>query len=258
MDIDNLCIVIIYAIIRRKPHREKASKIPRDIFFFFDDSGVLHKNAPAKHFVYAGYVFPDRVTLDDAKRKYINANKKLKQATGRKDELKAATLNPTQKRALFNSVRKFDSVSAVVDIDRVYDHILSSKKAICRFKDYVLKICVKRKLVDMIQCGTLSSSDDIFLHIFIDEQLTATNGYYDLRDSIVEELQYGIINFNYGVSYPPVFTGNVQVEIQYCESKNNYMIQASDILANRIWASYQKGTPDLRCNIPNHSFLTFS
>ena len=218
---------------------------------------MLHKNAPTNHFVYAGYVFSDRATLDDAKRKYIHANKELKKATGRNDELKAATLKPKQKRALFNSVREYESVSAVVDISRVYDYILENKKAICRYKDYVLKICVKRKLKDMIQKGVLSPSDDVTLKIFVDEQLTATNGYYDLRDSIIEELQYGIVNFNYGVSHPKVFTGTVQVDLEYCESKNNYMIQASDILANRIWTSYKKNAPELRNTIPNHLFLTF-
>lgn len=29
----------------------------QEIFMFFDDSGVLHRNAPNKFFVYAGYSF---------------------------------------------------------------------------------------------------------------------------------------------------------------------------------------------------------
>lgn len=231
--------------------------IYKDIYFFFDDSGVLHRNAPCKFFVYAGYVFSSREDLDRAKRKYINANKKLRESSKMTGELKAARLNPTQKRSLFNCVRECDSVSVAVDISRVYDHILNNKKSICRYKDYVLKLCVKRKLQDMIQSGVLSSADSINLHIYIDEQLTATNGYYDLRDSITEELQHGIANFNYGTTYPKVFDGEVRVSIEYCESKNNYMIQASDIIANRIWTSYRVDTPGLRNNIPNHLFLTF-
>lgn len=171
--------------------------------------------------------------------------------------MKAAGLNANQKRSLFNSIREYDSVSAAVDIRRVYGYILDNKKSICRYKDYILKLCVKRKLRDFIQQGIVSPDDDVNLHIYIDEQLTATNGYYDLRDSIVEELQHGIISFNYGMLHPKVLNGNVTVSIEYCESKCNYLIQASDILANRIWTSYRVDNPALRNSIPNHLPLTF-
>ena len=153
-------------------------------------------------------------------------------------------------------MREFESLSAAVEIKRVYDYILADKKSICRYKDYVLKICIKNKLQDLIRKGILHRDDDIDIFVYIDEQLTATNGYYDLRDSIREELRHGIVNFNYGVVHPNVFTRNVNVYIEYCESKSNYLIQASDIIANRIWTSYQVHNPHLR-EIPNHTALTF-
>lgn len=230
--------------------------ISQEVIFFFDDSGVLHKNEPSGYFIYAGYVFTDRSMLEAAKRKYISANKKLKKALNRSDELKAANLEAKHKRALFNSVREYDSVDAVVDISRVYDHILEDKKSICRYKDYVLKRCVTNKLKCLEADGTISRSEDITISIYIDEQLTATNGYYDLRDSIMEELKYGIVNFDYGSRYPHLFDANVTVNIQYCDSSKNYMIQASDILANRIWTSYRTKNQNLR-QIDHHTSLTF-
>ncbi len=228
----------------------------KQIFFFFDDSGVLHKNEQSGYFVYAGYVFLGRENLDSAKRKYIHANKEIKKATGMSGELKAAGLKPKYKRSLFNSVKAYESLSVAVNISKVYDHILAEKKSICRYKDYILKICIKAKLVEFIERGALSASDDVDIFVYIDEQLTATNGYYDLRDSIREELQYGIVNWNYGVVHPRVFSGAVRVFIEYCESKHNYLIQASDILANRIWTSYRINQPQLR-EISNHMDLTF-
>ena len=231
--------------------------IAQSVFFFFDDSGTLHKKERSGFFVYAGYVFSSRVALDVAKRKYIHANKAIKKATGRNNELKAAGLEAKYKRSLFNSVREFESLSAAVEIKRVYDYILADKKSICRYKDYVLKICIKNKLQDLIRKGILHRDDDIDIFVYIDEQLTATNGYYDLRDSIREELRHGIVNFNYGVVHPNVFTRNVNVYIEYCESKSNYLIQASDIIANRIWTSYQVHNPHLR-EIPNHTALTIT
>lgn len=230
--------------------------ITQEVFFFFDDSGVLHKNEPSGYFVYAGYVFTSRKELESAKRKYINANKKIKEKLGRTDELKAANLQARHKRSLYNAVRSYSSVAVAVQISRVYDHILGNKKSICRYKDYVLKRCVKAKLKNLIELGVIDRNKDIAIFVYIDEQLTATNGYYDLRDSIKEELQHGIINFDYGTTYPKIFESNVTVNIQYCDSSTNYLIQASDILANRIWTSYRTGNEKLRSK-DNQIILTF-
>lgn len=228
----------------------------KDVFFFFDDSGVLTNNEPSGYFVYAGYVFTSDEERTAAKHKYIRANKELKKELNIQEELKASRLEPKQKRSLYNVLRKYSSVSASVEISRVYPHIMASKKSRCRYKDYVIKMCVKRKLNNLIKDGVLSKEDDVHIHVYVDEQLTATNGYYDLRDSIVEELQYGIISFNYGTKHPPVFSGEVKVSLEYCDSKRNFLIQASDILANRIWTSFRVDNPKLR-DIPNHLHLTF-
>lgn len=232
--------------------------ISQKVYFFFDDSGTFHRKEESGFFVYAGFVFSNYEELETAKRKYINANKKIKSAIGcaKDKELKACYLKAAHKRALLNSVKEYESVSLAVNLTKIYDHILDNKKSRCRYKDYILKRCIKNKLQNMISSGSLSSDEDVSLFINIDEQLTATDGYYNLRDSILEELKYGIKNFDYGITYPHVFQKNVDVNIHYCESKNNYLIQASDILANRIWTSYRTGNQNLR-NIPNHIALTF-
>lgn len=228
----------------------------QEVIFFFDDSGVLHKNSTSKYFVYAGYVFTGRKELNSAKRKYMHVNKALKKSLDRTDELKASNLKPKHRHSLFVAVKDYDSVSAVVKLSRVYDYILSDKKSICRYKDYVLKRCVKDKLKRLILDGRISKDEDIMISIYIDQQLTATDGYYDLRDSIREELQHGIVNFNYGIRHSHLFDANVIVNIEYCDSSRNYMIQASDILANRIWSSYVSGNEKWR-KIDNHITLTF-
>lgn len=227
------------------------------VYFFFDDSGVLHRNEASGYFVYGGYIFVSREELDAAKHKYINANKKLKIALSRDDELKAAGLDAKHKRALFMSVREYESISCSVNISRVYDSIMDSKKSICRYKDYVLKRCVKSKLQDLINRRKLNADENITICINIDEQLTATDGYYSLQDSIKEELQHGIQNFDYGTFHKPIFNSEVTINLRFCESKNNYMIQASDILANRIWTSFRTGNKELLNKIPNHIHLTF-
>ncbi|MFR3239216.1 MAG: DUF3800 domain-containing protein [Acutalibacter sp.] len=230
--------------------------ITQSVYFFFDDSGVLSQHEKIKTFVYAGYVFLSSEEKEVAKRKYINANRKIKPQYPDLEELKACSLKPKHKRALLNSVEEYDSVSAIVNISRLYSHVLNDKKSICRYKDYVLKRIVKRKLELLIADGRIKCNQDIYIQVNVDEQLTATNGYYDLRSSIFEELRHGIANWDYGVVHPNVFDKDVLVDLRYCESKKNYLIQASDILANRIWASYATGNEKLR-EIGNHVRLTF-
>lgn len=226
------------------------------VYFFFDDSGTLHRNEKSGYFVYAGYAFTNRNDLDAAKRKYINANKKLKKELKTNEELKAYGLSNKHRRALFNSVKEYDSVSCSVKIPALCK-VLYDKKSVCRYKDYVLKRCVKAMLQKFIKEGRINPSEDIELFVNVDEQQTATNGYYDLKSTIFEELKFGIQNWDYGTFHKPIFYGDVKVYVKYCDSKKNYLIQASDILANRVWNSFRENKSHLRTGIPNHLHLTF-
>jgi hypothetical protein len=219
------------------------------IYFYIDDSGVFHKSEKSGKFVYGGFVFTNTREKDSAKRKYINANKKIKQTLGVADEeIKAYGLSKNHRRALYNSVRSFQSFSVCVKLNNVYDYILSDKKSICRFKDYALKRVIKEKLLEMMRLGKINSSVKTALTICIDEQLTASNGYYGLRETIYEEFRHGIENYNYARPHSPIFQDELNVDIYYCDSKKNYLIQASDILANKIWNSSNKEIKEISDN----------
>ena len=223
----------------------------QNLYIFMDDSGTLHKNEKSGWFVYAGFIFTDRQSLNSARRLYKKANKDIKDATGRSDEIKAFGLSDKHKRSLYNSVRYCESFSVAVEISRLHDYVVNDKKSICRYKDYALKIALKRKVEKLIHARKISRTEPTTLHINVDEQLTATNGYYNLDSSILEEFKYGIYNWNYGTTHPNLFDGDLDVKLSYCVSDSNYMIQASDILANRIWNAYRKNEHQL-LEIPNH------
>ena len=144
------------------------------MWFFFDDSGTLHANAPCPFFVYAGYVFLEQAHLDAARRKYRALVKQLKVELNRSDELKACSLTNKYRNKLYKVMRDEQSVSVTVDIERLYDRILSNKKSIVRYKDYVLKRLVKHKIAEMLRAQVLDKAQDITIHIAIDEQLTAS------------------------------------------------------------------------------------
>lgn len=236
-------------------HRARAEgNILQHLYFFFDDSGILHATNRVGYFVYAGFVFTSRDQLDNAKRKYKSLLIKIKKELQCTDELKAAALGKKHRRALYNVLRSERSLSVEVHIPRVYERILCSGKSICRYKDYILKMLVKKEIERIIRSGEISADSDIFIHIAVDEQLTATDGIYGLRASVKEELQSGISNYNYGHLHPPLFNATVEVEVKYCDSKCDYMIQAYDVLANRIYCSYKFDNVSLR-DIPNHYSL---
>lgn len=209
----------------------------KQIYFFLDDSGTLHRNENSGFFVYAGYVFVGNDDKENAKRQYRKMCKDIKDANEYSGELKACLLKKKHKRALVNVLSMYESISCSVDISRVRQNILSEKLSRFRYKDYIIKRLVKAKINDLIRRKIISAHEDIELFINIDEQHTATNGWYDLKNSIKEELVNGIFNFDYGRTYPPILHGNVTLRIRYCDSKNNYLIQASDIIANYIWHS---------------------
>ena len=50
----------------------------QEVYMFFDDSGVLHRNAPNRYFVYAGYAFVGRGNRDRARNRYKKATRRVR------------------------------------------------------------------------------------------------------------------------------------------------------------------------------------
>ena len=175
----------------------------QNIFFFFDDSGTLHISNDVSKFVYAGYVFTSRKDIDSARVRYTNLVKQIQKALKTSRELKACRLRPKYKRALYNVLRRENSLALVVDIARTYDKILYSSHSVCRYKDYILKIVIQAEIDRLIEKNILNPHDDISVFIYIDEQFATTDGIYGLREALKEELQFGIINYNYSRVHTP-------------------------------------------------------
>ncbi len=135
----------------------------------------------------------------------------------------------------------------------VNESIMANKLSIHRYKDYTLKRMIKSKLEKLITSGKIDADKPVSLRVYIDQQHTSTNGYYKLSDSIREELIHGIRNFDYGVFYPPILFADFEINIKFCDSSRDYLVQASDILANRLWYGRNFNRPKLYTNIPYHN-----
>lgn len=225
---------------------------------YLDDSGVFTTSNNSKFFVYGGYSFTndkDRLTAKSVyKRRVKEIRQSLRLTNG--DELKAAVLSAKHKRSLYEVVKQYNSIDVTVKLADVYPNILENKLAVHRYKDYVLKRLVKAEVERLIGSSEIDPYRPAELKVYIDQQHTSTDGYYTLSESISEELNHGINNFNYGMFYPPLFKAPVKVHISFCDSAHDYLIQASDILANRIFTAYNYNLPQLAKDIPFHTHLS--
>lgn len=217
------------------------------INIFLDDSGVFASNHECSYFVYAGYVFTGSEQRASANREYRTLSDRIRSELGHYGELKAKDLTGTKhKRSLVKVLRGYESLACVVKVPNIRQSIMANKLSIHRFKDYAIKIAVKRKLQTLINAGHIDAAVATELKIFIDEQHTSTDGYYNLEETIREEFVNGIQNLDYGAFHPPLFSGEVTIKVKFCDSSGNYLIQAADILANRIHTSFNYNLPDLR------------
>lgn len=234
-----------------------ASSEKQVVSIYLDDSGVFTTGNNSKFFVYGGYSFTndrDRLTAKSLYKKRVNEiRKSLGYTNG--NELKAAILSAKHKRSLFEVMKRYNSVDVAVNLDIVYPSILENKLAVHRYKDYVLKRLVKAEVERLISSGEIDPYKPAELKVYIDQQHTSTDGYYTLAESISEELNHGINNFNYGMFYPPIFKAPVKLHISFCDSAHDYLIQASDILANRIFTAYNYNLPQLAKDIPFHTHI---
>ncbi|MBL8121526.1 DUF3800 domain-containing protein [Candidatus Saccharibacteria bacterium] len=227
------------------------------ISLYLDDSGVFTIGEKSKFFVYGGYSFTndkDRLTAKNVYKKRV-LQIKAGLGLGADDELKAAMLNAKHKRSLFEILKNYNSLDCAVNIDNVYPSILENKLSVHRYKDYVLKRLIKIEIERLISAGSVDPFRAAALRVYIDQQHTSTDGYYTLSESISEELNHGIHNFEYGVFHAPLFKAPVSVKIEFCDSKHHYLIQASDILANRAFTAYNFNLSKLMQDIPHHNHL---
>ncbi len=210
----------------------------QEIYMFMDDSGKLTNKE--NYLVYGGIIF----TSQSEKQKFSNQYRAIIKSIRcsycsernnfcSKDcvEIKSSKINDNDRRRIINLCKKYKVFSLVVENAKVYSNIMSSKSSKGRYIDYVQKITIKEVLKTLIHDNIIDSSKEIKVCINIDQQTTKSNGYYNLKDSIYEDIKYGIINFNYGVFHAPLFQSDVDVTVNYIDSKKCIAIQAADIIA---------------------------
>ena len=213
------------------------------LYINIDDSGKLVDTE--KVAIYAGLVFTSKKEKDrfitqyrsivqNIKCKYCNQNIAICRSNKSCPELKHNMLKAKHNRQLMNYIKKYSTICCIINNDKVYPNIKADTASRGRFLDYALKLLIKETMKGLIKEKRINPNLPVKLVINIDEQTTKTNGYYNLKDSILEELKYGIFNYNYGYLNKPIINSDLEVNICYQKSDKSYLIQASDLIAGTV------------------------
>lgn len=224
------------------------------IYINLDDSGKLVESENVS--IYAGLVFTSKIEKDkfitqyrsivnSIKCKYCHKNITSCQTNKSCPELKHNMLKTKHNRQLINYIKRYSILCCIINNDKIYENIKKDKAARGRYLDFSLKLLIKNTIKSLIKENKINPNQPVKLILNIDEQTTKSNGYYNLRDGIVEELKYGIYNFNYNVVYSPIIFNSLEVSVCYQKSDKSYLIQASDLLAGTIRNAYLNNINDI-------------
>lgn len=207
-----------------------------NIFVYSDESGVFDKVHNDK-FVFGGLIFLDKDSRDVCSRKYSRAEDAIYSAgiieSGK--EIKAARISNSDKGKLYRSLNSCYKFGVVIDEKRVLDRIFESKKDKQRYLDYAYKIGIKRAFKKMIEQKIISADEVDNIYFYVDEHTTATNGKYELREALEQELKNGTYNFEYSTFYQPIFTNVKTVDLKFCNSEAVTLVRGADIVANKVY-----------------------
>ncbi|WP_349818098.1 MULTISPECIES: DUF3800 domain-containing protein [Clostridium] len=224
-----------------------------NLYIYSDESGVFDK-VHNDIYVYGGVLFLSKEDKDINVRKYKNVERVIRESKKYDNgvELKACILGNKEKSKIYRSLNKCIKFGVIVNQKNIRNEIFVNKKSKQRYLDYAYKIGLKRMFENLICEGIISADEIENIYIYIDEHTTATDGRYELKESLEQEFKIGTFNYDYNKFYPPIFKNLKSVNVKYCNSNSVTLVRASDIVANNI---YYKAIRDIE-NKSNKLYLT--
>ena len=224
-----------------------------NLYIYSDESGVFDK-IHNDIYVYGGLICFSKNEVDSLicqykqMEQYIRVSEHIKT-----DELKAVRISNKSKAKLYRWLNKVYKFGAVINEHKVMNRIFENKKSKQRYLDYAYKITIRKQLENLISLKIINPDEIENVCFFIDEHSTATNGRYELRESLAQELLHGTYNWNYSKFYEPILPKNANLHLTFCDSNKKPLIRAADIIANRIfYYANHKNTNEL---LNDHLFI---
>lgn len=219
-----------------------------EIHILMDDSGKLNSNENSC--IYGGLFFYSNKEYINFINKYKSIINSIKCSYCIKNksnctqdcvEIKGTTkLKSEDKRRLFNLLKQQNNYGVFINNSKVYTEIMNDKAARGRYSDYAQKRIVKEIVLYSLRNKLVSPNEELSLNIKIDESKTKSNGYYNLKDSIYEELVNGIINYDYSTIHKPLLKNGLKIKVRNFNSKYNFGIQGADIISHYLHGQYEQ------------------
>ena len=217
-----------------------------NIYIYSDESGVFDKKNNDTY-VFGGIIVIENNNKEILSRKYNKAERDIRRSNPkyRDIELKATNLSNKNKVKLFRSLNNEYKFATIINQSKVYDDFYKHKKSKQRYLDYAYKIGVKKAFQQLIKEKVIDPNEVTGLYFYIDEHTTATDGVYELKESLETEFKIGVTNFKYNKVHKPIFKNLKYLDLKFCNSSKNTLVRAADIIANRVYYLYKNDKPKL-------------
>lgn len=205
-----------------------------NLYVYSDESGVFDY-INNKYFIFAGIILFSKKEKENLERKYRTIENDIYKNNNYYGELKAKVLKHNEKRRLYNTLKNVNKFCCIIKQEHILKEIYLDKKSKQRYLDYAFKISLKGALKNLIKQNLINENEIDDIIVYCDEHTTATNGKYELRESLQNEFKYGTYNEKYSKFFNPLFKNMKDVKLKYCNSEHTTLIRGADIIANKVY-----------------------
>ena len=214
-----------------------------NLYVYSDESGVFDR-AHQNHFVFGGVIFLSTEEKEKASRRYASIERSFRARRSdfsHGEEIKAANVGYKAKKNLYRSMNPWIKFGVVMHLKRLNPSVFSNKKTKQRYMDYAYKIGLKYALGKLIDQGLIDPKEVSHIYVYCDEHTTATNGLYEMRESLLSEFKYGTFNYTYEHFFAPLFPNVADIDVRFCSSESTTLVRPADIVANHVYNAVRLG-----------------
>lgn len=208
----------------------------KNIYIYSDESGTFDR-FHNDYFVFGGVICFSEEEKNITTRKYAHVEKVIRESTNfsSSKELKACFVSNEAKGKIFRSLNGVYKFCVLIKQKAVNYKVFENTKHKQRYLDYAYKIVLRKCLELIIEKKYLLSKEVRIVYVHADEHVTATDGKYELRESLLNEFKNGTFNPTWETHYDPIFPNLWDVDVKFCDSKKVRLVRAADIIANHCY-----------------------
>lgn len=208
-------------------------------YIYIDESGVLHPNSSGDYFLFGGIAVTEE-NKSILEINYSNALLNIKSHKGipKNLEMKASKMREDAKEYLLNNLRRnCEQIFVVSNIRKLRQEVFQTTKNINRHKNYMITKMIEQLIIS----GRLNECSEA--ELIIDNQNIAYNAMDNLESYL--HITFNEDNYRYGDFYYDYDIDYIDFTVIYRDSRNDYLIQAADLISNTKYREYESESSEL-------------